>query len=106
MPNAQIRNRVLVAALAASLAASMVSCGSRVQGTYSDPSGGIRLELKSDHKATFAFAGESAVCTYNVDSAKLTLACEGQKTEFTINDDGSLTGPPGSLMAPLRKIKP
>jgi hypothetical protein len=93
------------AIIAAALALPVVSCGPRVQGTYSDRSGAIMLELKSGNKATFTFAGDSANCTYNVESAKIELTCQGQKTEFIIHDDGSLTGPPGNFMGVLRKAK-
>jgi hypothetical protein len=69
------------------------------------PKWGHHAELKSGNKATFTFAGDSANCTYNVGGAKIELTCQGEKTEFTIHDDGSLTGPPGNLMGVLRKTK-
>lgn len=81
------------------------SCGSRIQGTYSDRTGAILLELKPDHKATFTFSGNSSECTYDVGASKVMLTCQGEKTEFTIHDDGSLTGPPGNLMGVLQKTK-
>jgi hypothetical protein len=81
------------------------SCGSKVQGTYSDVTGGVMLELKSGGQATFTFAGEATPCTYKVDGNQLTLDCKGDQTVFTIHDDGSLTGPPGNLIGALRKTK-
>ena len=101
MRRGPLRNLVL-AVIFACLASS---CGNRVKGTYTDRSGGIMLELKSDHKATFTFAGDSAECTYDVAASKVMLTCQSEKTEFTIHDDGSLTGPPGNLMGVLRKTK-
>jgi hypothetical protein len=87
------------------LVLSWASCGSKVAGTYSDTNGGIMLELKSGGQATFTFAGEVTPCTYKVDGNKLMLECKGDKKVFTIHDDGSLTGPPGSFMGALRKTK-
>ena len=97
--------RIRRLALVAALGCLATSCGSKVQGTYTDRTGGIMLELKSDHKATFTFAGDSSQCTYDIAASKVNLTCQGEKTEFTIHDDGSLTGPPGNLMGVLRKTK-
>ena len=82
-------------------------CSSGVKGTYSDPGGGVVLDLKSGGKATLTFAGDAADCTYETSGNKLTLECKGAagKTVFTIHDDGSLTGPPGSFIPALRKSK-
>jgi hypothetical protein len=84
------------------------SCGtSSMQGTYSDPMGSVILELKSGGKASFTFMGEVADCTYGSASSQVTVKCGGDAgtTVFTVHDDGSLTGPPGSFMPALRKQK-
>jgi hypothetical protein len=106
MKQNHFRNFILVAAIAC-LSLVFASCGSSVTGTYSDASGSFMLELRSGGKAAFTFMGETASCTYAVDGTKLNLNCEGDagKTVFTIHDDGSLTGPPGTLFPPLRKRK-
>ncbi len=82
-------------------------CGSGVSGTYTDPHGAITLDIKSGGTATITFMGETAQCTYTVDGKKLALNCKGDagKMTFNIQDDGSLTGPPGTFMPPLRKKK-
>jgi hypothetical protein len=51
--------------------------------------------------------GDVADCTYNTSGHELTLDCKGAagRIGFTIHDDGSLTGPPGSFMPMLRKQK-
>ncbi len=100
------RNAVVLAALI-SLSCALAACGSGVQGTYSDGAGSLLLELRSGGQASFTFMGDVASCTYTVDGKKLTLNCKGEagKTVFTIHDDGSLTGPPGSFMPALRKTK-
>ena len=101
-----LRNLVLSAGMVC-LTCMLVACGSSIQGTYSDPAGSLILEIRSGGQATFTFMGEAAACTYTVDGNKLTLNCKGAagKTVFTIHDDGSLTGPPGSFMPALRKRK-
>jgi len=88
----------LIATLAL-LASGLVSCGSKskLEGTYLQGAGGgtITLDLKSGGKAQFTMMGENMPCSYQVNGDKLTLDCtpKGEKVDFTIHDDGSLTGP-------------
>jgi hypothetical protein len=96
---AQLSLISLLAIAAVTLAAG---CGG-VTGTYSDPTGGVSVELKSGGAATFTFAGQSSPCTYTTSGKQVSLTCQGQTTVFTIQDDGSLAGPPGSIMPPLKK---
>lgn len=100
-----LRRLILMAAACATLV--LVSCGSKVEGTYSDVNGSFVLELRSGGKASFTFAGQSAACTYTVEGNQITLNCEqgAGKTVLTLHDDGSLTGPPGTFMPALRKTK-
>ena len=72
------------------------ACGNSVQGAYSDMSGAFILEVWPGGEATLTFQGEAMPCTYRVDKNQLMLDCKGDKTVFTIHDDGSLTGPPGT----------
>jgi hypothetical protein len=89
------------------LSIGLVACGSSVKGTYSDATGSYVLDVKSGGAATLTFMGESAPCTYTVAGTQLGLDCHGEagKTAFTMHDDGSLTGPPGTLIPALRKTK-
>lgn len=82
-----------------------VACTSGPSGTYSDAMGAVILELKAAGKANITFGGEVEECNYSTSGNKLTLNCKGDTTPtvFTIHDDGSLTGPPGSFMPALRK---
>ena len=82
-------------------------CNSGPSGTYSDANGAVLLELKSGGKANITFMGDVADCSDSTSGNQLTLNCKGQagKIVFTIHDDGSLTGPPGSFMPMLRKQK-
>lgn len=83
------------------------ACTSGPSGTYSDANGAVLLELKSGGKANITFMGDVADCTYSSSGSQLTLNCKGQAGTivFTVHDDGSLTGPPGSFMPMLRKQK-
>jgi hypothetical protein len=82
-----------------SMSFSLVSCGSKskLEGTYLQGDGGgtVTLDLKSGGKAQFTIMGDNNACTYQVNGDKLMLDCtpKGEKVEFTIHDDGSLTGP-------------
>jgi len=89
------------------MALCMLTVGCKSGGTYTDRMGAVVLELRSGGDARFTFSGDVQDCTYTSDRERLTLTCEGETfpTVFTIHDDGSLTGPAGSFMPPLRKEK-
>ena len=70
-------------------------CGSNMEGTYTSSMGNVVLDLKSGGKAMFTLMGESMPCKYNVKDEKLVLDCtpQGEKVDFVIHGDGSLSGP-------------
>ena len=81
-----------------------VGCGGGgVEGTYTDPGGSMLLELKSGGKASLTFMGDTKQCTYTVNDKKIPVVCAGDTIEFTVHDDGSLTGPPGGFVPVLKK---
>jgi hypothetical protein len=82
-----------------------IGCHSGLSGTYTDKMGAVVLELRSSGKARFTFSGDVQDCAYTNDKDRLSLTCKGEAspTLFMFHDDGSLTGPPGSFMPPLRK---
>ena len=94
-------------AVAAILVMLLPGCKSSLAGTYSDAMGSVILELRSGGKANFTFMGDVQDCSYETGDKKLTLSCkrEAGTTVFNIHDDGTLTGPAGSFMPPLRKQK-
>ena len=94
--------------IVAGTAALLISgCNSGPHGTYTDANGAVILELRSGGSANFTFMGDVQDCTYESSGKQLTLTCKGEAgtTVFAIHDDGSLTGPAGSFMPPLRKQK-
>jgi len=103
----RIRGAFLIFVLAGAMFAS--GCGSpNVEGTYHDPENAVTLELKSG-KASLNFAMIHMNAAYTVDGDKLTLRpLEGDASQtmvFTINKDGSLSGPAGSMIPRLVKAK-
>lgn len=93
----------LVLALALACFAVLAGCG--VQGTYSDPNGAMTIELKSGGVATITMMGQTAQCAYTTASNQVIVDCKdaGGKTTFTVQNDGSLAGPPGSFFPVLKK---
>jgi hypothetical protein len=84
-----------------------MSCGGGIEGTYGDPNGPTKLELKSGGKATFTVMNQPTDCTYTVDKKKVTLDCkQGEPVVLTLSDDNTtLINPPGSMMPNMKKSK-
>ena len=80
-------------------------CGSKMEGTYTNTAGIATLDLKSGGKATFTLMGETLPCSYKVKGDKINLDCspKGEKVDFMIHDDGSLTGP--GFIGAMKKSK-
>jgi hypothetical protein len=80
-------------------------CGSKVEGTYTNTGGMVTLDLKSGGKASFTMMGETYACTYKVKENKVVVDCtpKGEKVDFMIHDDGSITGP--GFIGSMKKSK-
>jgi hypothetical protein len=94
MKNVMLPQIILLAALFVMLPA-VGNCGSTMEGTYTNTGGMVTLDVKSGDKAIFTMMGESVPCTYKVKDDKLLLDCtpKGEKVEFLIHGDGSISGP-------------
>ena len=80
--------------------------GARAEGhTYTGNGGIVKIEFKSDGKAFVSTGPVTTTCSYAESGKTLTLECEGDKAEFTIDDDGALIGPPDGMLARLTKEK-
>jgi hypothetical protein len=80
--------------------------GAKAEGhTYAGNGGIVRIEFKADGKAFVSTGPVTTACTYSESPKSLTLDCEGDKTDFTIDDDGALIGPPDGLLARLTQEK-
>ena len=67
--------------------------------------GNVVLDLKSGGKAIFTLMGESMPCKYSVKDEKLVLDCtpQGEKVDFVIHGDGSISGP--GFIGSMKKSK-
>ncbi|HEY2469046.1 MAG TPA: hypothetical protein VGI45_14580 [Terracidiphilus sp.] len=86
------------------LCISLTACGSKVKGNTFE-AGLISVSFQSGGKATFGTVGDSAPCTYTESGDKVTLTCNGESNVFTVDKDGNLDGPAGSLIPKLIKRK-
>jgi hypothetical protein len=83
-----------------------VGCGGKVEGnTYSDNGGVVTIEFKSGGKAYVSTGPATNTCNYTESGKTVVLTCEGDKTTFTVDDDGALNGPPGGFITRLTKKK-
>lgn len=85
--------------------ASLAGGGVEIKGVYENTQVNASLEFLGNGKAHFSLYGVGGPCTYKVEGKKLILTLEDEKMVFTINDDGSLSGPPGSYLSRLTKRK-
>lgn len=94
MKNVMVLTIILLAALVVMVPAVGRSA-STMEGTYTNNGGMVTLDLKPAGKAIFTMMGESMPCTYKAKEDKLLLDCtpKGEKVDFIIHGDGSLTGP-------------
>jgi hypothetical protein len=97
-----LQSGILFAAVLA-LSVLPAACGGKLEGTYTNTSGGVMLELRSGGKAQFTLNGESQNCTWKANDTKLVLTCNGDSVDFGIHDDGSITGP--MFIGVMRKSK-
>ena len=101
-------SRTLIAwpvALIAIVSVCTTACsGANAEGhTYSGNGGIVKIEFKSDGKAFVSTGPITTACTYSESNKSISLDCEGDNTEFTIDQDGALIGPPGGMLARLTK---
>ena len=101
-----IRKALLVSVLAG--VGFAMGCGAHVEGTYRDADGAVTLQLKAG-KASLDVGPEHIDAAYSVSGNKLTLTpLEGNTNQtivFTIDSDGSLEAPAGTMFPKLLKQK-
>jgi hypothetical protein len=98
-------SNVLSIAMIGALGAT-IGCGGKVEGnTYEGNGGVVKIEFKSGGKAFVSTGPLSTPCTYTESGKTVTLVCEGDKTVFTVDDDGALNGPQGGMLGRLTKKK-
>jgi len=96
--------RALAAAIL--LCCCIVGCGNSVKGhTYAGNDQLVKIEFQSDGKAYASTGPLTSTCTYTQNANKVTLICEGDTEELTLQSDGSLSGPPEGMLARLTRVK-
>ena len=94
-------------AVLAVVAMGLTACGGgSVNGnTYVDNGSVVKIEFKSDGKAYVSTGPVTTTCSYTEKGKTVSMTCEGDQTDFTVDDDGALNGPPGGMLARLTKQK-
>ncbi len=95
-----------MALAAALLCLGVAGCGSKVSGhTYAGNGNVVTVEFESGGKAYTSMGPMTTSCTYTQSGKTVSLVCEGETTVLTLQDDGSLDGPPDGMLAHLTKVK-
>src|SRR5437764_8347782 len=92
------KNSLLIAAFL-SLTAACEKSTSVEGNTYEANGGAMKIEFQSGGKAVTSVGPMSSTCTYTQNGKTVSLTCESDKIEFTVNDDGSLAGPRNGFAA-------
>ena len=96
-----LRGALRLAGVAALTA--LAACGSKLDGTYTNPSGIVMLELRSGGKATMGLGGETRECTHAEEGKQIRLTCGKENILLRINDDGTLFAP--GFIGVMKKTK-
>jgi hypothetical protein len=81
-----------------------IGCSGKVEGnTYEDNGGVVKIEFKSGGKAYLSAGPATTTCTYSESGKTVTLICVRDKTVFTVEDDGALSGPPDGMLTRLTR---
>ncbi len=88
---------------AAVIALAALGCGSVSGSTYQAGGGAIQIEFQSGGKAILSLGPLKTPCTYVEDSKTVTITCEGDKSVFTKESNGTLSPPPGNMIGPMTK---
>jgi hypothetical protein len=99
-------SRLLALGVLLAWSGAFAGCGGKVEGnTYAGNGGVVQIEFKSGGKAYVSTGPVSTACTYTESGKTVTLVCEGDKTVFTVDEDGALNGPQGGMLGRLTKKK-
>jgi hypothetical protein len=76
-----------------------------IEGEYENADQKTVIELLPKGRAFLSFHGLTQECSYAVEGKSLKLTCDGEETRFTIEDDGTLMGPPDSFLTRMKRKK-
>jgi hypothetical protein len=99
--------RFLTIAVAGALGLICAGCGSpSLQGhTYKDSTGTVAIKFAAGGQASLATGPIMESCRYSKGDHAVTLDCSGGQFNFTIGDDGALTGSASGIVARLTKAQ-
>jgi hypothetical protein len=94
-----------VVALMAAACTGKAGSSINVQGhTYHGNGDVVSIEFKSGGKAFVSTGPVSTPCNYSQSGSNVTLICENDRTNFTVDaDDGALIGPPDGMLGRLTR---
>jgi hypothetical protein len=88
------------------LSAFLASCGDAVSGhIYQNNGGVVQVEFRSGGKALVSAGTAVHRCSYSESGKSVSLVCDGETTNFSVQDDGVLVGPTDGLMARLTPVE-
>lgn len=88
------------------LSAFLGSCGDAVTGhIYQNNGGVVQVEFRSAGRAFVSAGTVVHRCTYSESGRSVSLVCNGETTNFKVQDDGALVGPANGLMARLTPVQ-
>ena len=103
MKQSAVRKAIAILVAGSFILVTIACGGSKFEGTYTNTTGLVTLNLGSGGKVSMTMMGETKTGTYKVDGNRLTLDLQGDKLEFMINEDGSLNGP--GFIGAMKKSK-
>ena len=97
---------VLAASAGLAMCLCATGCGNEVKGhTYAGNGELVKIEFQSDGKAFASMGPMTSTCSYTQNGKDITLICEGDTEQLTMNSDGTLSGPPEGMLTRLTKVK-
>lgn len=79
----------------------------RLQGSWENADGSVKLEAQAGNKCFISFGPMTGACTYRPTASGVTILFDGEELVFNANEDGSLSsgGGPNALMSVRLKRK-
>jgi len=93
------RFAVMQASITAGLMLLLTACGSGLSGQYSDNSGIMQYDFKTDGKVYVTTLGIQSAGEYEIDDDKVIIRGNNGNIVFQIKEDDTLIGPMGLVLS-------
>lgn len=80
----------------------VAGCAETLEGTYADPSADLSLKFEKNGKVLVHSFRTDYPTVYKYSGKTIKVQITLTNTEFTVNDDGSLSGPAGMHLIKVR----